>query len=158
MATKPVRHHFSWGQKEYYADYLKFCKEEGVQPISKAHHKRMLEVFYLRVAQYVVSGNVFVMPQKLGALSISVRVGQVFVGRREYRKSGRFSKVKSDFAFQSGTFFSWTWKKSGFFQNSGVYRFKRRKGEHAESRYGVGRGLFRKVVQTSNEGRIYPRR
>jgi len=156
MATKPVRHHFSRGQKEYYQDYLKFCEDNGLQPISKAHHKRMLEIFYLRVAQYVVAGNVFVMPQKLGALSISVRVGQVFVDWKTYRETGRITK--SPFALQSGVFFSWTWKKSGFFPNSGVYRFKRRKGEHAESRYGVGRGLFRKVVQTSEEGRIYPRR
>ncbi len=157
MASKETRRHFSVTQVEFYEDYVKDCKETGRTPVSKKTHRKLMYQLYDRIGTFVLDGNVFVMPQNLGTLSITVHTApRAFIDYDKFRETREIEK--KPIPFQGGTFFRWKWAKSGFFTNSGVYKFKRASRRESEEKFAPVRTLFRKIVDISRQGKTYPRR
>lgn len=159
MPTTPIKTRFSYTVKDFFGFYKKYKIEKKEKPaLDYKQYKSFIRDFFVIIGRYIIEGHCFIMPRRLGTVTVIKSRRKYVPNYNETRKHGKMIFFLAPNT--NGDYFQFRWIKTGMFNNRQFYEFKILSGPTAK-KHNIGpSGLGNHILKVSNDplAKSYPRK
>lgn len=151
MATNPVKRHFTYSSREFYQFY-KYHRRAIGRPvgITYKNYKKLITEMWTILMKDVVEGGCFMMPHKMGMITVKKGNRKLKINKLESIKQGK--RVRYTQQHTNGDIFRFSWIKSNYFANKQFYNFKFIYSIDYQDKHRIGgRGLRDYLLEISKD-------
>lgn len=150
MATTPVKRHFSYTVRDFYGFYRTHKKQREEEPLEYKKYKGIIRDAWVHIIQDVVKGGCFIMPHKLGMITVKKVNRKFVVDKITSQKVGKYVPYLA--RHTHGHIFRYNWIKSSPFKNRQFYKFKFVSTRRTQLKHQIGQlGLKEYIFAVSRD-------
>ena len=123
MATTPPKRRFSYTARDFFGFYKRHKRERKEETdITLQQYKGVVRDLWVKVLHDIIRGGCFIMPHKLGMLTVKKVTHKYKVYKIESIKAGK--QIMYTKRHTNGDLFKYSWIKSSPFKNRQFYKFR----------------------------------